>query len=206
MASTTVREFDSRLAKLFEYRTHWLKSLIREKQRGPAPSFNKRRVDKTIHTLQDLAVETLLHSRLLPPLTELFDQKRQWHPRRGKGRGVSAKQKAFKTWYDGKLSYKNCVYVFWNGRKCLYVGRTLNGKGRPSSQFSKFWFGKATRLDIFCSKAKRSIPALECRLTHQYEPSYSRIKPSRSPRYRRCDICEVEDAIYDEIKDIFALR
>ena len=56
------------------------------------------------------------------------------------------KKQSFKKWYESKITTKNCVYAFWNGKRCLYVGRTLNGKGRPTSHFEKHWFGKATKV------------------------------------------------------------
>ncbi len=206
MPRSTIRKFDETLDKLFADRTHWLKSLIRRRQPGAAPRFRRRRVEKSIDRLQGLATETLLSSNLLTPIDNFYDQKKQWHPKRGKGHGVIAKSRAFKKWYEEEIDHKNCVYVFWNGNRCLYVGRTLNGKGRPSSHFNKHWFSKAHRIDILGSSSKRKVPALECRLTHELEPSYSRIKPSRSKHFQRCQICEVEKHIRDEMKSIFALR
>lgn len=203
MARQVIRNFDSTLDQLFDHRTHWLKSLIRQKRPGAAPKFNRKKVQSAIDRLQSLAVEALLTSRLLRPLDDFFDRKKQWHI---KGFGVQAKAKAFKTWYDQHIDYQNCVYVFWDRNRCLYVGRTLNGKGRPSSHFSKYWFKQATRVDVYCSSAKKRVPAFECRLTHEYEPSYSRIRPARSPFYWRCEICEAERHIRDEVKAIFALR
>jgi hypothetical protein len=206
MPRQVIRQFDATLDQLFASRTHWLKSLIRKKSPGAAPKINRKKIQKAIRKLQGSAVEALLTSRLLRPLGDFFDQKKQWHPKKGKGFGVEAKAKAFRAWYDEHIHYSNCVYAFWNGNSCLYIGRTLNGKGRPSSHFNKHWFSKATRIDIYCSSAKKRVPAFECRLTHVHEPSYSRLRPARSKYFWRCEICEVEGEIRNEMKSIFALR
>src|SRR3954452_6259457 len=95
MATAAAREFDDELDDLFEYRTHWLRSLVRKREPGAAPKFNRRRVETTVQTLRSLAFEALLSSRLLAPLTRFYDNKRQWHPKRGKGHGIPAKQRAF---------------------------------------------------------------------------------------------------------------
>ena len=206
MTAGTTRAFDHELFELFEYRTHWLKSLIRKRSPGASPQFNRKRVDKTIKKLQHLGTQSLQTSKLILPLSSFYDVKKQWHPRRGKGHGVRAKEKAFKKWYESQVTYQNCVYAFWSGRNCLYIGRTMNGKGRPSAHFSKHWFSKATRIDIFGSSVKRQVPAFECRMTHKFEPSYSRIRPGHRKGYSRCEICEVRRNIRDEVKYIFALK
>lgn len=205
MGSAMERRFDRELYDLFEYRTHWLKSLIRKRRPGASPQFNREKVDKTIKELQHLGAQALQSSELLTPLDQFYDVKKQWHPKKGKGHGVRAKEKAFGQWYAQQISYKNCVYVFWKGRSCLYVGRTMNGKGRPSAHFSKHWFSKATRIDIFGSSIKRRVPAFECRMTHKYEPTYSRIRPGHRKGYTRCEICDVHKSIRNEVKFIFAL-
>ena len=206
MAKTQVRKFDSQLAKLFSDRTHWLKSLIRKKVRGKAPHFNRNKVEIGIRTLQKNATEALLHSRLVPSISDLCDQKAQWHPKMGNGRGVKAKIARFKQWYDTKITSAHCVYLFWNNRTCLYIGRTLNGKGRPLSHFEKKWFDKATRLDILAFRTKRDVAMSECLATHKFKPKHSSIKPSRKKWFTRCPICEVNNHIRAEVKQIFRLK
>lgn len=208
--SYATREFDRRLDRLFEHRTDWLRSLTRKMKPGAPPTFNRRKVERTINKLKELTAEALISSGMLKPLDDYWAIKKQWHIKKGKGWGAAAKRKAFRTWYERHITYRNCVYVFWKSTKgsrvCLYVGRTLNGHGRPSSHFEKKWFPQATRLDIYGSKVKRAVPAFECRMTHQRYPKHSKIKPSVRKYYSRCEICVAQRRVRKEVKKIFALR
>src|SRR4051794_15098899 len=106
MPNKIIREFDANLDRLFDRRTHWVKSLIRERSPGASPQINRKKVQNEIGNLQYLAVEALLTSHLLRPLSGFFDMKRQWHPKKGKGFGVYAKKKSFENWYDKRVTYK----------------------------------------------------------------------------------------------------
>jgi len=106
---------------------------------------------------------------------KLYDVKKQWHVKKGKGRGVDEKRQAFKDWSKKHIPYKNYVYIFWANKKCNYIGRTLKGKDRPQGHFEKHWFGNVTRIDIYAANAAREIPKLECLATHRFKPSRSKI-------------------------------
>lgn len=208
--SYAIKEFDRKLDRLFKDRTDWLRSLTRTMKPGAPPKFNRKKVDKVITRLRALTEDALISSGKLKPLGEFWDVRKQWHPKKGKGRGINSKKASFKAWYSDYVGYKNCVYVFWRSknrkRTCLYVGRTLNGHGRPSSHFKRKWFRRATRIDVFGSRTKRIVPAFECRMTHQLDPKHSRIKPSTRKYYSRCEICEAQRKVRREVKTIFALR
>jgi hypothetical protein len=206
MAKKLIKSFDTRLHALFVDRTHWLKSLVRRKTPGAAPVFGRKKVNKAIESLQDISTDILLRSKLVAKPSELYDLKRQWHPKRNKGWGIDQKKARFNTWYEEKVDYQNCVYSFWDNRKCLYVGRTLKGKGRPSSHFEKAWFGRATRVDIWGVRDKRKVPMLECLATHRFEPSHSKNKPSTVKHASKCPICQVHGNIREELRQIFRLR
>lgn len=149
----------------------------------------------------------MLRSRTTKKILSDYDSRKQWHITRSKGHGRTAKRKSFKVWYDKHIKSKNCVYAFWASKKrCLYVGRTLNGKGRPSSHFEKHWFGPARRIDIFSFKGKRLVPQFECMYTHEHDPSHSKITPATKKFYTRCPICETKREIKKEIAEVFRLR
>lgn len=205
MASNGKSKFDRILSKLFDARTHGLRSQVWA-TRGAGPHFTKPKIQKAIHQLQDLAESALLRSTDSKKILGNYNYKRQWHPKRGKGFGRPAKKQNFKQWYARRITTNNCVYVFWAGKRCLYVGRTLNGEGRPSSHFDKHWFGKATRVDVYGFNGKREVPRFECMFTHLSEPSYSRIKPASKKYYTPCPICAAQENIDLEIRSIFRLR
>lgn len=205
MSSRAARRFDLELSILFRARTHQLRNYMWP-TRGPAQRFTKERVKKTIAKLQDIAEDDYLRSRDARKLLLRFDYKHQWHTKRGKGFGRSAKKKAFKKWYERAITTKNCVYAFWNGSHCLYVGRTRRGQGRPISHFDKFWFSQATRIDIFGFSGRRDVPQFECMLTHKAVPTYAEHKPSSQRYHTPCPVCDGRIRIRDEIRRLFRLR
>lgn len=206
MASRLARKFEKQLLRLFRDRTHGLRAAVSAIP-GAGPKMTKKKVLAAIDSLQDLAEKALLRSkRCKDILRKDYDDKKQWHPKRGKGYGRAAKRQSFKEWYDRHVTTQNCVYVFWGPTGCLYVGRTLSGKGRPSSHFDKHWFGKATRIDIYGFDRRKDIPRFECMLTHREKPSYSQITPGSKKFHSRCPICDAQGEIEDEIKRLFRLR
>jgi hypothetical protein len=197
-------QFEDELLQLFHARTHQLKSYMWPTV-GAAPQLTQKRVRKGIESLQSLAVADYLRSKDAKHILASYDHKRQWQPKRGKGFGARPKASNFKACYD-KINTKNCVYAFWNGSRCLYVGRTLSGKGRPTSHFQKFWFGASTRIDIFGFDRKRDVPRFECMLTHRWEPVHSRVTPASKKYYSVCPVCAGMEFVEDQVKWLFRLR
>lgn len=177
MASKFASQFEKELQKLLRARTHVIISDVGAR-RGAAPTFTKKTVRKSIKRLQGLAQSAMLRSSTTDKVLFGYDARKQWRITRSKGRGRSAKRKSFKRWYDKHFKSKNCVYAFWSKKRCIYVGRTLNGKGRPSSHFEKHWFGLVRWIDIFSFNGKRLVPQFECVYTHKHEPSHSKITPA----------------------------
>lgn len=205
MSKRSARQFDKEVAKLSKARTHSLRSAIWPTS-GAAPRITPEKIKKTIFRLQLLADETILNSKMGRSVFAGADYKKQWHPKRGKGFGRYEKAHIFKRWYDKYISTSNCVYAFWQKNRCLYVGRTLNGKGRPTRHFEKHWFGRATRVDVFGFDRKRDVPRFECMFTHYYWPSYSRMKPASKKYYSRCPVCDANKLIKVEVRRLFRLR
>jgi hypothetical protein len=203
--SKAARQFDGELVALFRTRTHELRNYMWP-TRGAVPNFTKQRVRNTIESLRDIAEGDYLKSREARRLLRKFDYKRQWHAKRGKGFGRTAKKRSFKMWFAKKINAKNCVYAFWNGSRCLYVGRTRRGKGRPTSHFEKYWFGQVTRVDVFGFRGRRDVPQFECMLTHKARPTYAEHKPSSQRYHTPCPVCAGRRRIGLEVRRLFRLR
>src|SRR5882724_8567231 len=137
MSSQAAKKFESELLKLFRARTHQLRVYMWPSA-GPAPTLSRKKIKNSITKLQNIAELDFLKSKMAREILDARDYKRQWHSKKGKGFGRSAKRRSFKHWYDRRITTRNCVYAFWNGPHCLYVGRTLNGKGRPTAHFDKY--------------------------------------------------------------------
>jgi len=205
MSYAAARKFENELYDLFDARTHELRDYMWPVP-GSAPKLTRKKVKRAIERMGDIAQTDYLKSRGARKLLNDYDHKRQWHSKKGKGFGRPAKKRSFKRWYEKTITTKNCVYAFWNKSRCLYVGRTLNGKGRPTSHFEKHWFGKATRVDVYGFTRRRDVPRFECMLTHRQWPSYSRMKPSSKKYYSVCPICEGRKFIGDQVRWLFRLR
>lgn len=206
MTTRLQRRFDEELEELFRRRTHWVRSKVREPTVGKPPTFARKHVNAAIKRLNDLTEASLLKEHAVQSLSDIYDEKRQWHVTRSKGWRAERKGRAFLEWYDERGLSTNCVYVFWARKNCRYVGRTLNGKNRPQTHFHKKWFHGATRIDIYHSATKRDIPKLECLATHRFKPMYSKIKPARRKWYSRCPICEAQRMIRKDVRSMFRFR
>jgi hypothetical protein len=205
MSPRAARQFDQKLLELFRARTHELRSYMWP-TKGAVPKFTKKRVRNTIEKLRDIAEDDYLKSRDARKLLKQFDYKRQWHTKRGKGFGRTAKKQSFKKWYERKITTKNCVYAFWNKSRCLYVGRTRRGQGRPLSHFDKYWFGQTTRVDVFGFNGRRDVPQFECMLTHKNKPVHAEHKPSSQRYHTPCPVCAGRTRIGDEVRWLFRIR
>lgn len=196
-------KFEERLNKLFQDRTYILRKNLGLKIKGPSPSITRRKVDRTIFELQDLA-STILARGLAKK-----EFKQNTGAKRGKkitGRGWRKQKENFDLWLKrNSPKSKQLVYVFWRGKKCLYVGRTGSGGSRPSSHFNKKGF-LPTRIDIYPSKSKSQTPKLECLAVHRFEPSINRYKPAKKKWTKKCPLCSVHRKIEQDLRKIFKLR
>ena len=140
MARHSAVQFNRRLHKLFDDRTVWLRRAVQQRNPGRSPSFDRKKVSRTIAALQELASQAVVKKAAQKEFSKIVDQKKQWRVSNSKGWGWRAKRESFDNWFQLKIPYPNCIYVFWSGRKSCYVGRTVRGKGRPQSHFGKSWF------------------------------------------------------------------
>lgn len=201
-----VKQFEDDLKDLFLKRTGWLRSAVGKKRPGPSPTFTKKKVKRALERMTLIARQILLKQRGRKAFKSHVVLKRQWQVNSRKGFGRRAKKIAFRRWYDKSVRSNNCVYVFWSERKCVYVGRTLRGKGRPSSSFDKFWFSSVTRIDVYSVTSPSVVPTAECLAIDLFDPSrnvYSSSKPKFS---KKCPICSTEKKIKAELKRVFPLR
>lgn len=101
MSSMYARQFDSELLRLFTIRTHYLRASLWPTV-GKAPHLTQKQIRRSIARLQNIAEADFFRSRYGKRLLKDYDDKRQWHPKRGKGLGWRAKRLSFKTWYQKK--------------------------------------------------------------------------------------------------------
>ncbi len=202
MAKHAAVRFDRLLKSLFSRRTHSIRTLVRSPQRGRPLILNRSGLNKTIQQLQDLASECLAEDYARTEFDRLVDKRRRWHVTKSKGWGREAKKRNFNQWFDTKIPFPNCIYSFWSNSTCLYVGRTIRGKGRPQSHFDTHWFSKTTRIEISSTSLGSEVPKLECLAIHTFNPVYNRRRASKSMWAKKCPVCKVHEMIKDEISTI----
>lgn len=198
-------EFRTELDHLFRRRTHWLRAAIDGARPGAPPTFSRAHVQRSIARLQDLASEALADSLARDEFDQAVEIRRSWHVKRGKGRGLE-KRSAFNRWFDEHIGSSSCIYVFWAGKTCVYVGKTTWGSSRPSSHFEKAWFLPVTRIDVYATRGTRVLPALECLAIHRFRPRRNRSRASAHKWTKRCPLCNTHMQIRDELRYIFRLR
>jgi hypothetical protein len=163
-------------------------------------------VDGTIARLQDFASDALADALARKEFRDGARKRRSWHPKRGKGRGVDEKRRSFNEWFDDRLGAGTFIYVFWNRRKCIYVGKTRGSGRRVSSHFEKHWFAGVTRIDLYPTTGKRVLPALECLAIHRFQPIRNKFRAERRKWTHKCELCKVHRLIDSELRQIFRLR
>ena len=204
MASS--RQFDEGLDRLFRQFTEGLRREAGKSARGPAAKFDRHKLRRCIGRLVDIATETELTNNGKALFDGTCSDKKQWHAKRGKGWGLAARKKTFRDWYDLHVYGRNCVYVFWSKRKCIYVGRTGSGGRRPHAHFEKYWFSSVTRIDMYIIRGKRQLPKAECMAIHLFKPNKNKMKSAQQKFRSKCPICSKEVSVRQSLNRIFTQR
>lgn len=148
-----------------------------------------RRYAKLRGRTRQVLVQRVADLHALPLMREIIAEKAQWYPKKGKGFLIDERKARFKRWYRDRLGPGPAVYMFWQGKRCLYVGRTEGGGGRPASHFDQHWFRKATRIVVLIPSHRRHVASLECLAMHLHDPLKNKARSSRKPYRSRCPVC-----------------
>ena len=195
--------FRRELDELFHRRAHWLRHAVAKRKPTRAPRFSAQQRNKTILGLQQIASDALSHRMARPYFERNVKESKSWMNTRGKGRGWRAKRRNFNAWYDAHFDSRNYVYAFWDGSRCLYVGRSQNGRSRAGSHFRLHWFARATRVDVYTTRGIRSLACMECLAIHWFQPIHNVSKASSKKWTDRCPLCDLHEEIESELKAIF---
>ncbi len=194
-----INQFRKELHKLIELRTAWLFKKMGQRVIGKPPKLSNKKIEQSIAKIQDNASKIFVNKI---SKYEFNKKKRIIKNHKIIGRGVRNKQDDIKRWYDTHIKSQYCVYMFFdNYNKCIYVGRTSNGKHRPASHCDKYWFKSVKRIKVIATQ-KADTPKIECMATHRYLPKYNIIAPSSSKWTKKCPICKVHSDIKTELISI----
>lgn len=196
------KQFKDELSSTLDDRTYWLNNTIFTKKNPGRPrTFSRKKLNKKIGKLQEIASQFFAKKVAKSEFDKCGPSRKKWQV---KGHGPKRKKSNFRKWLSEHYpKTKNYVYIFWNGRKCLYVGRTGKSNNRPTNHFTTYWFAHATRVEIIKAASYKDVPKLECLATHHYKPSYSTNTPSTKKWTSRCPLCLIHESIEEELKTIF---
>jgi hypothetical protein len=202
------KQFNRVLDDLYERRTDILRRLLIRKT-GEAQTLTKKRRERTIRELQEIASKTLAKKMAKKRFKKLVLRKEMW---KTKGWGTDKKRMEFRKWIRRKLNAdepfarRGKIYVFWRKRKCRYVGRTYGHGTRPVRHFKRGWFGGTTRIDIYLAQQRSSIPLLECLAIHRFRPAKNKMKASAENWTPKCPMCAIHKKIRTEMRKIYRFR
>jgi len=191
--------FDRRLDLLWDKRVEHLRKAVREggaQRSGLRKNFARSRINSIVQAAEKSLAQKIGKRALL----DHADDRDSW---RVKGRGPVQKMESFKKWYDLKVEHFNSVYIFWQGNRCLYVGRTRHGRGRPAQHFRSHWGHRADRVVVYSFKGQRNLPMLECLAIHWYDPAYNLKRASQRQRTPKCPVCTMRRLLRMELRHIF---
>jgi hypothetical protein len=198
------KAFEKELNNLFEQRTYWLRQKLGTTGAGKPPGFDRKKVKSGIRKLQEIASHALAGKLAKAEFKKYVTSRRRNY--RVKGWGVEDKKARFGAWFERFSKRKGLIYVFWSGRRCVYVGRTGSRGVRPSSHFDKAWFTPVTRVTIFDVSRKSHIPKLECLAIHHFQPSQNKNKAAKGKWTKACPLCTTHMYIRDELHNIFRFK
>ena len=206
LAVSKEADFRRELDALYARRTDWLRHSIFRGRPGPPTKFSRKTVNRAIKKLQAIASDALASSLARTEFFDRVEERYRWYNRKGKGHGRTAKVKNFKAWYRRKVRHRRCIYAFWAMDRCLYVGKSKGGAGRVASHFTAFWFGQATRVDIYAVTGDRDLPILECLGIHRFQPSYNKSRAEAKKWTAKCPLCKLHRGIEAELRSIYRLH
>jgi hypothetical protein len=194
------REIVSQLGQ----RRAWKLLQIVESLRGPQPKLRKKWRDRTLGELQEIVEKAHLpHLRRWVRKNTNRAGVRFSHGRFPKDAKASeVRDRLSKRW--GKQ--RHLAYVsFATRRRCLKVGRSDNGFGRIVSQQDAYYFRDSSRVDVYFPKheEKRTLPALECALTHLFTPYHYYQKPSARKYRKTCPACHAMRLVSKIAKELY---
>ena len=192
---------DKILRKMWKRRVASLLRDVGLKKPGPTPAFSRKYRESQLR-----AIGTILDTSMRKRLKAWVKKTTTCRSVHLDGVPGTRKWRVLQSRLQHHQKQRNIVYVFWRGSKCLKVGRSEIGLDRIKQQKGSAIFQKARRVAVFfpSNGLKRSIPALECALTHIYQ-----LKPAVTPSKRkwrdRCLLCRTKRSVRKKLRRLFPL-
>lgn len=175
---------------------------LAERRPGKVAKLTRRWRENKISQLRDILEK--LH---LPQLRKWIEKNTSRAEVRFRGalakndKAIEVKDRLERHW----RRHKHLAYVSFRGKKCLKVGRSDRGLARIANQWANYYFRDATRVVVFFPKQrkKKTLSALECALTHVYQPYHLYHWPALSKYREKCPACKDMKGAQHQVKKLF---
>ena len=97
------------------------------------------------------------------------------------------------------------MYVFWNGKKCMYVGKAKSYR-RLHSYKRSYFLNAANRLRVWQIKSPGRLASAECLALHLFSPQYNENKAAKVKWGKKCPVCKRHDALRDDLDSLLRLK
>ena len=195
------KHFSNELESLWKRRTAELRSLVIPRGAGQPTKFSRQLRDRLINRLLDDATKILLSREGRSEFHAVAPRRRLWQI---KGHGLLKRGGNLLDWAEAKLKGP-IVYVFWKGKRCLYVGKGETWKRLRSYEKSAY-IVQSTCIEVFLVPSKSQLGKAECLATHLFEPRDKKVKPAKAKWGKECPICQKHDVIRDELNTLFKMK
>jgi len=203
------REIDKIMDDMWERRQNQILQPLGIKSGGARKLWNKEMRNKKVNKLMNIIEEYLVDKN--PRLKRKYFNSWEYLSKqyiRLKGT-VDWKREDAKDWIDdenARGAKKRFIYILWRGRKCLYVGQSIQGGKRFRGHHKSNPWARADRLEIRSPTNVRLLDFLECMSIHLYSPFYNETLVRRQKGRTQCEICEKLDKVQSELESIFTFK
>lgn len=202
MAKRALVKFRRTLKKLWIRKSARLLNAVERTEETNGKKLSKRHREKELAHLMELT-EQLLLPKAIRHVSKTTDRRSVFF-RRGTRR--KTKWNVLRKRMGRGRQRKHLVYTLWDAHgNCLKVGRSDGGIGRLGGQKDSYYFWFARRVTFFFPKRRKkgSLPALECVLTHRYQPRKFHVMPARRKFRQKCSICQLQRFVKKEVRRLF---
>lgn len=195
------KQFTNKLDQLWHRRTAALRAGVVPHGRGKVLGFTKKLREKIVGELLGIATRIIVRRVAKKSLSSIVERR---HLHFVAGHGLLKRGDDLVAWAKRKLDGP-IVYVFWHGKRCLYVGKGLTWN-RLRGYRKSAYLVQATRIQVFQLRSKSLLARAECLAIHMFHPRDNKVKAAKVKWGKACPVCEKHDLVRHDLRGLFKMR